>query len=134
MYKAVEVVAVHFKHRSQWKMVYQIHIVLINICFKCFLMKEKLEFHPVVNKQFSYLAHHVFVSSEIFLHWHTSRRGNKIAVYRSHFELESTQFYYHKLITSLLKMILDILDMLQVNIIFRLKFVNPVRFSISTVS
>lgn len=107
-------------------MVYQIHIVLINICFKCFLMKDKLEFHPVVNKQFSYLAGHVFVSSEIFLHWHTSCRGNKIAVYGSHFELESTQFYYHKLITSLLKMILDILDMLQVNTIFRLKFVNLV--------
>ena len=56
MYKAV----------SQWKIVYQIHILLINICFKCFLMKDKLEFHPVVNKQFSYLAGHVFASSKIF--------------------------------------------------------------------
>ena len=91
-------------------MVYQIHIVLINICFKCFLMKDKLEFHPVVNKQISYLACHVFVSLGIFLHWDTSCRGNKIAVFRSQFELESTQFYYHKLITSFLKMIWDILD------------------------
>ena len=79
-------------------MVYQIHIVLINICFKCFLMKDKLEFHPIVNKQFSYLASRVFVSLAIFLHWDTSRRGSIIAVFGSQFELESTQLYYHKLI------------------------------------
>jgi len=89
-------------------------------------MKDKLEFHPIVNKQFSYLAGHVFVSLGIFLHWDTSRRGNKITVFRSQFELESTQLYYHKLITSFLKMILNILDMLQVNIIFRLNFFSLV--------
>ena len=88
-------------------------------------MKDKLEFHPNVNKQLSYLAGHDFVLG-IFLHWDTSRRGIKTAVFGSQFELESTQLYYHKLITSFLKMILDILDMLQVNIIFRLKFFNLV--------
>ena len=73
------------------ELVYQTHIVIINICYKCFLLKDKMEFHPVCNKKNSLICLAMFLwLSGCFSLWDTSRRGNKSAVFRSQFELEST--------------------------------------------